>query len=70
MPEGVLGFFGPRANAELVSKFYVPLRAFYAAFPVQRPKLHLNEVPSTFSNFRSIAAFPLQVRTTVQPKSE
>ena len=42
MPEGVLGFLGPRANAELVSKFYLALRAFYA---VQRPKLHLNKVP-------------------------
>jgi hypothetical protein len=67
-PEGVLGFFDPRANAEFVSKSCVPVCAFYAAFPVQRPKLHLNEVPSTFSNFHSITAFPLQVCTTVQSK--
>ena len=70
MPEGVLGFLGPKVNAELVSKFYVALCAFYAAIPVQRPKLHLNEVPSTFLNFRSIAAFPLQVCTAVQPKPQ
>jgi hypothetical protein len=68
MPEDFLGFLGPRANAEFVQKFYVALRPFYAAFPVQRPKLHLNEVPSPFLNFHSIAAFPLQVYTTVQPK--
>jgi hypothetical protein len=70
MPEGVLGFLGPRANTELVSKFYVALRALYAAFSVQRPKLHLSEVPSIFLNLRSFAAFPLQVCTTVEPKRQ